>query len=247
MKEGLLHASIAHQRYAPKSYRFFTTGTYFIVDPLSPPHFWETFPYLYRRRDHAALLQHQEVRESLNKIISRAKQGDESIEKVLLCTQLSLLGYNFNPISFFLFYKNNEVYKVLLEVSNTFREQKPYELINCGAGRFSLDTQKDFYISPFIRPDGRLKILLHIGEETLKAEVNSFEEDKLILRATLKAERLENSVLSRFFTLFKHPFGPLRSMFLIHLHALRLYLKKIPFHRKSESQHKQKGLLYVSK
>ncbi|HVX51528.1 MAG TPA: DUF1365 family protein, partial [Chitinophagaceae bacterium] len=73
--------------------------------------------------------------------------------RIMLLTNLNVLGYNFNPVSFYFVYNmQDEIQCCIAEVSNTFREMKPYffgkPLLQ--DNRFQLKTTKYFYVSPFI-------------------------------------------------------------------------------------------------
>ena len=77
--------------------------------------------------------------------------GDPSIERVLLLTQLRVLGYVFNPVSFYWCYRaGGELACMVAELGNTFGERLP-ELLHGPALRYSHD--KRLHVSPFFGLD----------------------------------------------------------------------------------------------
>ena len=67
--------------------------------------------------------------------------------KIMLLTNLNVLGYNFNPVSFyFCFDENNNVVCSIAEISNTFREMKPFFIgaENLSENKFQYQTKKYF-------------------------------------------------------------------------------------------------------
>jgi len=163
-------------------------------------------------------------------------------ERILLLTNLRVLGYVFNPVSFYFCYKADDLIAVLAEVNNTFGEQHPI-LIDCRRlrderGFYRYQTRKNFYVSPFLKRDTDL--FFHFrdpAEDRLFFLVDSGydrgEKKDLLLRATLTGNRRPFQLKILLFEFFRLPFITLRIIVGIHWHALRLYLKKVPFYEYS--------------
>ena len=165
--------------------------------------------------------------------------------KIMLVTNLNVLGYNFNPVSFyFCFNKNAEAVCCVAEVGNTFGEIKPFLLNaeNLTGNRFHLFTKKYFYVSPFIDHDTDFEFNLSIPDQKLNIRIDDFKNDKRFFISTLTGEKktLSNSLLLWYSLRF--PFITLKIITLIHWNALLLWLKKLPYHPKSENQHLQQGV-----
>ena len=101
----------------------------------------------------------------------------------MLVTNLRVLGYVFNPASFFLCRDVSGVLRVVvIEVHNTFGERHLYTL---PAGRrrgvvdgpFTAGMDKDFFVSPFISMDGRYSV--HVRDEPagLRLAINLRQDD----------------------------------------------------------------------
>ena len=81
-----------------------------------------------------------------------AERGIEA-DRILLLTNLRVLGYVFNPVSFFYCYRDDELACIVAEVSNTFGERLPYLLSpenrDAGERRLSYRHDKKLHVSPF--------------------------------------------------------------------------------------------------
>ena len=156
--------------------------------------------------------------------------GDPSIERVLVLTQLRVLGYVFNPVSFYWCYaEDGSLACIVAEVSNTFGERLPY-LLRGDALRY--DSEKRLHVSPFMPMEQRYTWQFSEPEERILARIDLHDAAGKPFVATLAAERVEltNASLARF--LVRYPLMPLKVTALIHLQAVRLWWKRVPFHRK---------------
>lgn len=167
-------------------------------------------------------------------------------EKIYLLTNLNVLGYNFNPVSFyFLVTDKGEPKCAVAEVSNTFREMKLYYLgmDTFLEGAFRLRVPKYFYVSPFIDLDASFDFVLQVPERKLNIRIDDYKNGERFFISTLTGERKEISNALLFWYSLRFPIIPLRIMWLIHFNAFRLWRKKVRFFRKQEHQHLQRGVL----
>jgi Uncharacterized conserved protein len=85
-----------------------------------------------------------------------AEHGIEA-DRILLLTNLRVLGYVFNPVSFFYCYQGGELACIVAEVSNTFGERLPYLLSpanqDTSERRLSYRHDKKLHVSPFFGLD----------------------------------------------------------------------------------------------
>jgi DUF1365 family protein len=174
------------------------------------------------------------------------QQGiDLSKGRIMLLTNLNVLGYNFNPVSFYFCYDDQEnVVCCIAEISNTYREMKiffmgPEQMADNG---FHLHTKKYFYVSPFIDHDTHFDFNLAVPGEKLQMKIDDYKEGSRFFISTLTGNKkaLSNTNLFRYFVLF--PLITLKVITLIHWNALLLWLKKIPYHPKSANQDLQKDV-----
>jgi hypothetical protein len=165
--------------------------------------------------------------------------------RVLLVALPRVLGYLFNPVSFyFCFDRAGTPVAALAEVTNTFREMKPYLLgpETRQAGAFTLRVPKHFYVSPFSDVDVAFDFTLRVPGERLAVQIDDYAGDDRTLTSTLAGPRrtLTDARLA-WFTL-KYPLITLKVIGLIHWHALRLWLKKVPWFAKAARGADQRGL-----
>src|SRR6185503_1102105 len=85
-------------------------------------------------------------------LLDLAELGIEA-DRILLLTNLRVLGYVFNPVSFFYCYQGGELVCIVAEVSNTFGERLAYLLSpenrDMGERRLSYRHDKKLHVSPF--------------------------------------------------------------------------------------------------
>jgi DUF1365 family protein len=172
----------------------------------------------------------------------RAEGEDPTDWRITLVTNTRVLGYVFNPASFFLCRDASGVLRmVVVEVHNTHLERHLYTLrqdpsrARDGGDRFVGGMAKDFYVSPFIDMEGQYTV--HVVDEPsrLHIAINQRQGDAPVLSTSLVLARrpLTDRMLVRM--LLRHPLMTQRTMALIHLHALRLWRKGVRFQRHGEA------------
>jgi hypothetical protein len=167
--------------------------------------------------------------------------------KIKLITHLRTFGHIFNPVSFYFCYDEvGEPLCSVVEVCNTYREMKLYFIPkeNLVDGKFHLNTTKYFYVSPFIELDTNFDFNLHLPADKLNVRIDDFSKDgNRFFISTLTGVRkvLNNWNLMKYAVRF--PFITLQVIYLIHWQALKLWLKKIPYHKKGENMHLQQQVL----
>ena len=175
--------------------------------------------------------------------------------RVVLVALPRVLGYSFNPVSFYYGYDAaGTCLGAIAEVTNTFREMKPYFVApapkpdgaaaTAGNGEFRLRTPKFFYVSPFSDVDVAFDFHLRVPTEKLAVQIDDYLGPQRTLTSSLHgpAGPLTDARLV-WFTI-KYPLLTLRIIGLIHWHALRLFLKKIPWFPKSARSGDQRDLYH---
>jgi len=166
------------------------------------------------------------------------------IASIRLLTFPRVFGYIFNPVCFFYcFNAAGEPLCVVTEVTNTFHEKKPYLLREREAdGRFRLLTPKNFYVSPFTSLDLSFDFKLRVPNGKLDIHIDDREGDERLILTALTGERKPLTDVRLLLCTVKYPLLTLRVITLIHWHAFRLWLKKVPFHRKAANAELQTGV-----
>ncbi len=167
----------------------------------------------------------------------RAEGLDPDGVQVTLVTNLRFLGYVFNPASFFLCRdRAGELRAVIVEVHNTHGERHLYVLRGKpGAPTFTDSMDKAFYVSPFIEMTGRYTVRVRDEPTRLRITINEDQGDGLLLHTSLDLDRRRLSDRMVLRMLVRHPFVTHKTIGMIHVHALRLWLRGARFHRHSEA------------
>ena len=157
--------------------------------------------------------------------------GDPSIERVLMLTQPRVLGYVFNPVSFYWCYRSDDSLAcVVAELNNTFGERLP-EVLHGPALRY--EHRKRLHVSPFFGLDHSYEYAFSQPGDEVWARIHVRDDDGARpLTAVLHGRRRELTNRSLASLLLRYPVQPLQVTALIHFEALRLWLKRVPFHHK---------------
>jgi len=163
--------------------------------------------------------------------------------EIWLHTLPRVLGYVFNPVSFWFCHRADGTLRaVLCEVSNTFGERHCY-LLSHDDGRpikwgEELAARKVFHVSPFCRVDGsyRFRFLLtrHADGDRFVGRIDYDRTDGPLLSTSIEGrlQPLDDSALRR--TRWTYPAFTFGVIARIHWQALRLWLKRVPFFSKPE-------------
>ncbi len=172
--------------------------------------------------------------------------------RVLLVTLPRVFGFLFNPVSFYYCTTaDGRPLASIAEVTNTFRETKPYLLgpstlqPDTSTATFRLRTPKHFYVSPFSDVTLAFDFQLRLPTpEKLSIQIDDYDGPVRTLTSTLHgpARPLNDRTLA-WFTL-KYPLITLAIIARIHWHAFRLYWKKLPWYPKAARPADQRDLYH---
>ena len=163
-----------------------------------------------------------------------AKKYKIDFHQVNFITIPSFLGYSFNPISFYLYLdRRNQLVSILYEVKNTFGDQVHYlSLKDFEQKQF----KKNMYVSPFIEMDCTYKITVKIPEpHRFQCFINQYnKEENQIFYASIDLPLTPLTSAKGFIFFLTNIFGSLKAIALIHVQALKLFLKKSHFFKYSQ-------------
>jgi DUF1365 family protein len=258
MNSCLYRATVMHNRLAPKPHRFHYNVFMFYIDLDEIDLLSKKFAMLshnrfnffsFRDKEHLQLpADNPDVSKHTKEHILDylSQNGINAVNpKIMLLTNLNVLGYNFNPVSFyFCFDENNQPICCVAEISNTFREMKPFfmGLENFSDNRFIHRKEKYFYVSPFIDHDTSLDFNLTIPGEKLNIRIDDYKDGNRFFISTLMGNRKPITNLNLLKYSIRFPFIPLKIITLIHWNALLLWLKKLPYHSKTANQNLQQNV-----
>jgi DUF1365 family protein len=258
----IYHCRVTHHRLQPKQHRFNNNIFMFYLDldelPALDQAFWMIGVnrpnwYSFRNQDHIpgalASSNHPTLKQAISEYLQA--HGYPEPARVCLLTHMRTLGYVFNPVSFYFCYNaNNEPLCAIAEVSNTFREMKPYILPfqpeQPHGIAFDATVEKYFYISPFSDLTTRMNFRVSLPDETFRIFVDELEaeqDDKILISVmTGKAEPLTPGNLIKM--TLHYPLMPIQVIALIHWQALQLFLKGLKVRLKEANPTLQRDLYF---
>ena len=227
-------AKVMHKRLFPKVNRF-TYGVYYLVLPLPAP----AISNRYMKFDPKDLGYRDGRDPSIYaRSIMEKYEFAKKIQDIMLITMPRVLGYIFNPVSFyFCLDSEQQLQAVIVEVHNTFGEQHSYICVHPNhapieAGDW-LKAEKLFHVSPFLERSGHYRFRFALRENKVGIWINYFDcknNKQLLTSLTGNLIPLNKKTQSRVF--WTHPLVTLKTIFLIHWQALKLITKKITYQPK---------------
>jgi uncharacterized protein len=248
---GLYVGTVRHRRHrpTPNAFRYRTYHALLDVDELHALDrevAW--FGYNrwaitgFRDRDHLGPGD-LPVREKLRRWL--AGQGVElPAGPVRVLANLRVLGHVFDPVSWWFCHDvDGRLALVVAEVRNTFGESHCYlldELRRGDDGLLRADATKRFHVSPFLPIDGLTYAFAFAPpaadpagiDDRVVAHIDVDDPQGRILDATQTGRRAPFTTASLRRVLLRNPLLPLRTVVLIHAQAVRLWWRRVPFHRK---------------
>lgn len=145
-----------------------------------------------------------------------------------LLTQPRFLGYWFNPVSFWLALRDDDLIAVIAEVNNTFGQRHSYLLIPPDQTPITAETplqaRKVFHVSPFQDIAGDYRFSLSVRPDRIAIRISQIDGDGGIDTAMAgPLASLTNRTILR--NALRRPGGALAVIVQIYWHALRLKLK----------------------
>jgi DUF1365 family protein len=251
----LYECAIFHERLSPKKHAFTNRCFFFYLDLDELPKLAHRFRffkiekpafYQFKAADHMPLKTTGNLKE---RVIHAFQQAglQEPIEKIALLAHVRTLGYIFNPISlFFAFNRTGQCVGSLAQVENTFREMKIFPALNwneTAPHRFFSEAIKHFYVSPYSRLDQTFRFQISAPQETIQCAVSSHAGEDTMLRSGFSGKKLPLTDSNLWRLTLRYPLITWQVTALIHLHAMILWLKKVPLYLKDDRLFEQRNVL----
>lgn len=224
-----------HARLFPRR-NAFRYGIYYIALPLSR---LTEYPVAARgfvsfsARDHGPC-DGGELLPWARDILARFGLAAADGEVVLVCMP-RVMGYVFNPVSFWLCHdRAGALRAVLCEVHNTFGERHTYVCARNDGGVLTADDvlrgQKVFHVSPFLERTGDYTFRFDVNDARFGVWIDYFDADgrrQLLTALGGKIAPLTKRGLRNLS--WRYPLVTMRAVFLIHWQALKLVAKGIKY------------------
>jgi uncharacterized protein len=160
--------------------------------------------------------------------------------EIWLQTFPRVLGYVFNPVSFFFCHRADGALRaVLCEVSNTFGERHCYLLDQAKpiVNEDEITARKVFHVSPFCEVTGNYRFQFKRtqqpnGKERTLARIDYDDTAGPLLLTNISgiSNELNDRTIAQ--ALLRHPLMSFFVIARIHWQALKLFIKRVPFYSK---------------
>lgn len=146
--------------------------------------------------------------------------------QISLMTFPRVLGFVFNPVSFWFCYQDEKLLACIAEVNNTFGGTDTYVIQDP-----EKIYDKKFHVSPFFKIEGYYKFTFNLSDkDRIFVGIDYYQHDVCYLKTYITGRAQELSSKNVLKVWLSHPLMTFAVVFWIHWHALKLYLKKIPFY-----------------
>lgn len=162
--------------------------------------------------------------------------------EIWLQTFPRVLGYVFNPVSFWIYTDAKQAVRAILaEVNNTFGERHCYLLHKQDGSELrsgeTLVSQKIFHVSPFCDVSGEYRFRFLFSKDSMRkvdsvCRIELFTDQAPLIYTSISGQDypLSKSSLKR--AKLHYPMMTFGVITRIHWQALKLWLKGVPFHSK---------------
>ena len=195
-----------------------------------------TRPALARFRRSDYLAPHDRPLVDAVRALVTARTGRTPAGAVRMLTHLRYFGHCFNPVTFYYCYDADErLDTVVAEITNTPWDERHQYVLPVAAARHDGDScvwrfGKEFHVSPFMPMDMDYEWRFGVPAERLAVHMVNRRDGREVFDATLLLARRPIDGHNLAAALAWHPLLTLKVVAMIHWQALRLLLKRTPFH-----------------
>lgn len=240
IKPQIFLSKVMHKRFFPKE-NAFNYSVYYLVLPLAEIYNKKIsqlkinkFSLIsFYEKDHGK----KDGSDIYKWLVGLLQQEGVSLQKpdVMLVCLPRIIGYAFNPVSFYFCFDDNKKLKaVVSEVNNTFGETHNYICAKKDGSEITsidvMEAEKVFHVSPFLRREGKYQFRFDYREDKLGVWIDYFDAEgnrELITSLIGNFQPLTKTNLIKAF--WTHPLVTFKTIFLIHYQAVKLMFKKVKY------------------
>lgn len=243
-ESGLLKTIVYHKRFTPNVHAFRHNIFYVILNTNDFTKRLKTLFFSINRfnllsvflEDYGFEKIHT-ARDYIEATLEKFNINPSLISNITLVTLPKIFGYAFNPVSFWLCFNNeNQLITVLAEVNNTFGERHGYMCYKADLSPIAcsdmLHQKKVFHVSPFCEVVGDYQFKFHVDSDSISITIDYFKDETRIITTSIAGKRTQLNDKNVLKCFFYYPCMLFKVIFLIHYHALHLWIKKVPFFKK---------------
>ncbi len=249
MHSAIYTGRLRHRRFFPTRHEFSYSSTLFYLD-------LDELPYLFSRNvlwsynaanlgsfKRSDYLGDPEVplRDEVRRYACELA-GDCPNGPIRMLTNLRILGFCFNPVTFYYLFNEDAAAPVLIlaEVNNTPWNERHVYVVHCNpSGKTEFNFAKEFHVSPFNPLDMQYRWVSTVPQETLLVHMENHgvmenASTGLHMDATLSLERQSWSAAALNKILWMQPWAAVKVPLAIYWQALRLLIKRTPIYDHTE-------------
>lgn len=248
LPDGIYKGDVMHQRYHPKKHGFNYPLAMILINvdhiekTFNTSRWWsvERFNLIgFYRKDYIQASQKETcIKQAVcETILNNCNESFTGTVKIL--TNPRFFGYVFNPVTFYLCYDENHALKYILsQINNTpWNERHTYvHRVTCDdSAKKVFDFDKQFHVSPFMPMNLAYTWQFMFENKKIDIHMGLFDSGVKQFIATMRAKHSPFTSRNMLKLPIEFPFQTLRIVFRIYWHALRLWIKKVPFYEHSDT------------
>lgn len=227
---ALVVGKVSHVRHRPKRYTFVHRHSSWLIDLDAPPRLplpLRPFAHLSARDHLGGQPDFASLKGAVLDALSGAGIETGGVARVVMLAHARALGFVFDPMTaFWALSHDGTVVGAVVEVHNTFGDRIAYPLRLDADGRGRMD--KGLFVSPFNDLQGWYDVRMLLGPERCGVWIRLDRGEGPVLSASVVGDVRAATPRAVARDLLRTPLMPLRVWGLIHVHALRLWRRRLP-------------------